>query len=262
MTYRILVVEDDFSISQAVVQQLAAWDMSAQADVFEAALAAAAPGGRGCRLCPAVPQAQGAPVPAAHGLHAGGESACPLGCDRGGIPAASDAAHRRAAPPGGSQSAPPIPKAAFLRCAAFAWLRLLPRLFHVPTKRIPRLDACCRTCYNGPANSICGVRFALGVPGAEQKGIRCKAGAAATTVCDQKARIAPIGPRPEKGRAIAGNRVVISQETCRASAVTHFGEKCTAGLRRVFAMGKNRGAVLLCAPGPASGALFAAGSGV
>ena len=31
MTYRILVVEDDFSISQAVVQQLAAWDMSAHA---------------------------------------------------------------------------------------------------------------------------------------------------------------------------------------------------------------------------------------
>ena len=98
--------------------------------------------------------------------------------------------------------------------------------------------------------------------GAEQKGIRCKAGAAATTVIDQKTHEKPIGPRPEKGCVIAGNRVVISQETCRASAVTHFGEKCTAGLRRVFAMGKKRGVVLLCAPGPASGALFAAGSGV
>ncbi|MDD6049689.1 MAG: response regulator transcription factor [Clostridiales bacterium] len=30
VTYRILVVEDDYSISQAVAQQLAAWDMAAQ----------------------------------------------------------------------------------------------------------------------------------------------------------------------------------------------------------------------------------------
>ncbi len=33
------------------------------------------------------------------------------------------------------------------------------------------------------------------------------------------------------------------------SAVMHFGEKCAAGsTQRVFAMGKRRGVVLLCAP--------------
>ena len=77
--------------------------------------------------------------------------------------------------------------------------------------------------------------------GAEQKGIRCKAGAAATTVIDQKTHEKPIGPRPEKGCVIAGNRVVISQETCRRSAVTQFGVKCAAGsTQRVFAMAKAR----------------------